>query len=153
MVAQAVQQYANESMEEALKSTQDNSIFSGDGRYPIRRNASHCSFDIINTDTYKVVALGIVDKISFYHPEEDFELTSNMLETEAMKRALNQITPYKEKVSSFVIDGDNKNKKLLEDDQYTIFRDPNHLIESFNKYLDKELSENKKNDWWNKWLL
>lgn len=69
-----------------------------------------------------------------------------MLETEAMKRALNQISPYKEKVSSFVIDGDNKNKKLLEDDQYTIFRDPNHLIESFNKYLDKELSENKKND-------
>lgn len=138
MVAQAVQQYANESMEEALKSTQDNSIFSGDGRYPIRRNASHCSFDIINTDTYKVVALGIVDKKSFYHLEEDFELTSNMLETEAMKRALNQISPYKEKVSSFVIDGDNKNKKLLEGEQYTIFRDQNHLIKSFNKYLDKE---------------
>lgn len=46
LVAQAVQQYANEFMEEALKSTQDTSIFSGDGCYPIRRNYSHCSFDI-----------------------------------------------------------------------------------------------------------
>ena len=144
IVANAVEEYSNVSMTNALNSSVENSIFSGDGRYPIRRNASHCSFDIINTDTNKVVALGIVDKKSFHHPEEDFQLTSNMMETEAMKRALNQITPSKNKIGAFVIDGDNKNRNLLEQEEINIIRDPNHLILSFNKYLDKELKEYKK---------
>ena len=90
-------------MENALNPTQDNSIFSVccfGGRYPIGPKDSHCTVDIINTETNKVVVLGNVDK--------------------------------------------NKTKSLLEDEMYKIISDPNHLIESFNKYLDKELMKNKK---------
>lgn len=67
-----------------MNSSAETSIFSGSGCYPIKRNASHCSFDIINTEINKVVALGIADKKSFYHPEENFQLTSNRMETESM---------------------------------------------------------------------
>lgn len=101
LVAQDVQQYADESMKEALESAQNNSIFSGDGRYPIRRN--------------RVVALGIVDKKLFHHQEVYYELTSHIFETEAMCRDLKQISSYKDKVDSFVNDSDNKNLQLLED--------------------------------------
>lgn len=57
LISHAVQKYPSESMENALNSTQDDSFFFGYRRYPIRGNTSHCSFDIINTETNKVVAL------------------------------------------------------------------------------------------------
>lgn len=144
MVAKAVEQYSNESMKKALDATEDGAILSGDGRYPIRRNSSHCTFDIINTQSNKVIALRVADKKSINHSNETFTSTSNMLETEAMNRALQKIRPIKEKVSRFIIDGDNKNRRLLEDKNYQVIRDPNHLVLSFNKYLDKELMKYKK---------
>lgn len=87
-VAKSVENYSNESMQKELDATEDGAILSGDGRYPIRRNSLHCTFDIINTQSNKVIALGVVDKQSTHHPDETFTSTSNMLETEAMNRAL-----------------------------------------------------------------
>ena len=56
----------------------------------------------------KIVALGVVDKKSSYHPEESFESSSNMMETEALERALNQFEPNTLKnVTCVVFDGNN----------------------------------------------
>ena len=60
----AVSQYANESMLKYLKLLQFVMIACGDGRYPIRRNSSHWSFDIIDINMNKIISIGIVDKPS-----------------------------------------------------------------------------------------
>lgn len=145
IILQAVIKYADDSMSNARKNLSINAIVCGDGRYPIRRNSSHCSFDIIDIETNKIIAIGIVDKNSVYHPNETFMDTSNMLESEAMKRAIAQLGESKQKIKAFVIDGDNKNRTLLETKDFhpKILRDPNHLYLSFERYLNKELSENK----------
>ena len=70
--------------------------------------------------------------------------TSNMLETETINSALKKINPIKNKVNGFVIDGDNKNRRLLEQKNGVMIRDPNHLVLSFNNYLDKELMKYEK---------
>ena len=49
----------------------------------------------------------MVDKNLSYHPDETFKDTSNLLETEAMRRAIAQLDDIKEKIVGFVIDGDN----------------------------------------------
>lgn len=67
-----------------------------------------------------------------------------MLENAAMNRALDQVSSVKDKVSGFIIDGDNKNKAQLEKEEYFIIRDPNHLILSFNRYFDEQIKMNKK---------
>lgn len=115
--------------------------FCGDGRYPIRRNSHHCSYDVIDSTTNKVVSFGLVDKCSNFHPDESFHLTSNMLESEAKRRSFNDLQDVKAKVKGFTVDGDNKNKKILEDEGLAELqtRDPNHLSICFNKYLVAEL--------------
>lgn len=52
----------------------------------------------------------------------------------------------KEKVTGFVLDGDNKNPHILQQDDFSppLSKNPNHLALSFNRYLNKKLSENKK---------
>lgn len=144
-ILRAVCEFADESMDKARKNMSKNAIVCGDGRYPIRRNSSHCSFDIIDIENNKIIALGIVDKASIYHPDETFNDTSNLLESEAMRRAIDQLGDYKLKIEAFVIDGDNKNRSLLETKDFhpKILRDPNHLYLSFERYLNKELTENK----------
>ncbi|KAK8844313.1 hypothetical protein M9Y10_024526 [Tritrichomonas musculus] len=68
-----------------------------------------------------------------------------MLESEAHKRAVNQIE-IKNKVCGFVLDGDNKKHKILQQNEFMpqVFKDPNHLSLCFNRYLDSKLSEKKK---------
>ena len=111
VVADCVKSYAQESMANAQKEAGEKLILSGDGRYPIRRNSSHCTFDIINVNSNKLLALGSVDKQSAMHPEETFNQSSNMLESEAFRRAIYQIN-CKEDVAGIVLDGDNKNPKI-----------------------------------------
>lgn len=115
--------------------------FCGDGGYPIRRNSHHCSYDVIDSTTNKVVSFGLVEKCSNFHPDESFHLTSNMLESEAKRRSFNDLQDVKAKVKGFTVDGDNKNKKILEDEGLAELqtRDPNHLSICFNKYLVAEL--------------
>lgn len=145
VVSDCVKSYAQESMANAQKDAGENLILSGDGRYPIRRNSSHCTFDIFDVNSNKLLALGSVDKQSARHPEETFNQSSNMLESEALRRAIDQII-YKEDVAGIVLDGDNKNPKILEEKGFPVrvYKDPNHLSLCFNKYLDKKLSENKR---------
>lgn len=92
------------------------------------------------------MALGVVDKKSKYHPNETFDKTSNLLESEAMKRAIEQLKDYKEHIYGFSLDGDNKNKKILESADFSpkIFKDPNHLTICFERYLNSELPKYKK---------
>lgn len=125
-----VSDYAEESMKLARANVLGNTIVCGDGRYPLRSNSWHCSFDVIDIKTKKVLAIGIVDKPSSFHPGETFERASNLLETEAMKRAIQQLSDIKNKRIGFVIDGDNKNRSLLEQQEFKLqmYRYPNHLI-------------------------
>lgn len=127
-VLKAVSQYANESMQKYLHLLQYGAIVCGDGRYPIRRNSSHCSFDIIDIKTGKIISLGIVDKLSKYHEDETLEGCSNLLESEAMKRAIEYLGNHKSKITGVVIDGDNKNSKLLQTEDFhpAIYR--NHQL-------------------------
>lgn len=99
----------------------------------------------MDTKNNKIVGFGCADKQGYYHPEETFAKSSNLLESEAFRRLLDQLD-CKEKVTGFVIDGDNKNPGILQQDDFNppIFRDPNHLSLSFNRYLDQQLSENKR---------
>lgn len=145
VVSQKVNEYAEESMAQARNQTTEGSLVSGDGRYPIRRNASHCSFDIIDCHRNKILSLGTVDKQSIFHPDEKFKLASNMMESEAMKRAINQLGETKNNIDKFALDGDNKNKKILQSDDFhpTVCKDPNHLSINFGKYLDEELKKYK----------
>lgn len=144
-VANEVERYAKESIEKAQSELPDNALLSGDGRYSIRRNSPHCTYDIIDSSSNKIVAFGVADKKSFFHPNETFSKSSNLLESEAMRRALSQIN-CKHKVSGFILDGDNKNPKLLQENNFNsfIFRDPNHLCLCFNRFLDAQLYEKKK---------
>ena len=91
----------------------------------------------MDTKNNKIVGFGCADKQGYYHPEETFAKSSNLLESEAFRRLLDQLD-CKEKVTGFVIDGDNKNPGILQQDDFNppIFRDPNHLSLSFNRYLD-----------------
>ena len=91
-----------------------------------------------------MIGLGVAEKQSIHHPDETFMSTSNMLETETINSALKKINPIKNKVNGFVIDGDNKNRRLLEQKNGVMIRDPNHLVLSFNNYLDKELMKYEK---------
>ena len=146
----AIKSYALESMGNARQQSSQQSkngiIVSGDGRYPIKKNSPHCTFDVIDCYSNKILGLGVVDKLSYYHPNETFNQTSNMLESEAMRRAIAQLQEIKENIVGFSIDGDNKNKKILESDDFhpTLYRDPNHLVICFERYLDAELKKYKK---------
>lgn len=144
-ILQAVIKYMDVSMSNARKNPSINAIVCGDGRYPIRPNASHCSFDIIDIETNEIIAIGIVDKNSVYHPDETFMDTSNLLESEALQRAIDQFRECKQKIKAFIIYGDNKNRTLLETEDFhpKIMVNTNHLYLSFERYLNKELSENK----------
>lgn len=57
------------------------------------------------------MALGVVEKKPKYHPNETFDKTSNLLESEAMKGAIEQLKDYKNHINGFSLYGDNKNKK------------------------------------------
>lgn len=113
--------YAEDSMKKARSNISPGIIVYGDGRYPLRRNSWHCSFDIIDISTNKILALGIVDKKSKFHPDETFDGTSNLLESEAMARAIKQLNDIKNRISGFVIDGDNKNRNILENEHFNIY--------------------------------
>ena len=141
-IGSIIKELAEESMRKCRESLTRDSIVCADGRYPIRRNSSHCTVDIIDNKTGKVLALGTVDKTSTFHPNETFNDTSNMMETEALRRALSQFETF-ENLTSIVIDGDNKNKKVIEDTgkDIKILRDPNHAKLSFEKYLSKETNK------------
>lgn len=145
-----VQEYGKESMQAARTQSMlqsNNEIYvSGDGRYPVKKYSSYCSYDIIDCKTNKILALGSVDKQSYYHPQESFNQTSNLLESEAMRRAIEQLRECKNQIIGFTIDGDNKNKKILQNADFLpkILRDPNHLAVCFKKYLSKELAKYQK---------
>lgn len=145
-----VSEYVNESMAKArslcVSNTDGQMIVSGDGRYPIKKNSAHCSFDVFDYKHNKVQALGVADKQSVYHPNGTFNKTSNMLESEAMKRAIEQLKDIKVHIYGFSLDGDNKNKKVLESDDFNpvIFRDPNHFTIFFERYLNTELPKYKR---------
>ena len=64
-----------------------------------------------------------------------------MMETEALKRALSSFENF-ENLTSLVIDGDNKNSKVLQSKEYNlnVLRDLNHTKMSSEKYLTKELN-------------
>ncbi len=111
-------------------------MISADGRYPNRRNASHCSVDFIDNKTKKIVALGMADKKSMYH-RDGVTLSSNMLESMCFERAVSQSMDL-DKVSLFAIDGDNKNKKFFArpDIQKETCTDIGHLnIDFHNIYI------------------
>lgn len=62
IVGEDVEDYTFESMEKTQAESQDDVLLRGDGRYPIRRNSPHCTFDIMNVVYNKIVALGAADK-------------------------------------------------------------------------------------------
>ena len=109
-VGKVIEEYAKESMANARAALLPDSVVSADGRYPTRRNSSHCSLDVIDNSSGRVLSLGIVDKRSKLHPSEEFTDTSNMMETEALKRALESFESF-EKLTSIVIDGNNKEQE------------------------------------------
>lgn len=63
---------------------------------PRKKNSSHCSFDVFDCKNNKVLALGVVDKQFVYHPNETFNKTSNLLESKAIKRAIEQLKDFKD---------------------------------------------------------
>ena len=140
-VAKVIEEYAKESMARARSLLHPESVVCADGRYPTRRNSSHCTLDIIDLESGKVLALGIVDKQSTYHPNEEFTGSSNMMETAALKRALQSFESF-ENLTSIVIDGDNKNSKVLQNEaaELQILRDPNHGEKAFERYITKEIN-------------
>lgn len=144
-IGMVVKDLAEKSMEKARENVTTDSIIGADGRYPNRRNASHCSVDFIDQGTKKIVALGIVDKKSSYHPDEDFELSSNLLESKATERGVEHLVK-SVKPNAFVLDGDNKNRKMFRQSGFNpeLKSDPNHLKKSFEKYLEKQLGKHKK---------
>ena len=146
-IGEVIKSLARESMMKHRNLLQPGSVVCADGRYPTRRNSSHCTVDIIDIETGKVVALGIVDKASNFHPDESFNDTSNMMETEALRRALAQFQTFVN-LTSIVIDGDNKNKGVIEEysKSIKILRDPNHTKISFEKYFTKETNKWKNMD-------
>ena len=81
---------------------QGNSI-SCDGAYAHRRNSSQCYAAFIDFSTGKIVAGSIVTKA---RKGGDFYGSSNMLETEAIRRNLSQIDL--SKVDEYCHDRDNK---------------------------------------------
>ena len=89
-IGAVVKQYAHESMQNARNQMEDGAMISADGRYPNRRNASHCSVDFIDNKTKKIVALGMADKKSVYH-RDGVTLSSNMLESMCFERAVSQM--------------------------------------------------------------
>ena len=105
-------------MQHARMQMSDGAQISGDGRYPNRRNSSHCSVDFIDNSTKKVVAIGLADKKSSYHEEDGVEMSSNMLESVCFEKAVSQMDNLA-KVSLFAIDGDNKNKKFFFTSRYS----------------------------------
>lgn len=123
-----------------------NTNVSDDGRYSIRQNASHCTIDAIDTKSNKILALAVVDKKYYFHPKESFDKTSNLMESEAMRRLLKQLGYYKNKICGFALDGDNKKLKILNQENFhpIVCKDPNHLLLAFKKYLDTQLSEFKR---------
>lgn len=140
-VAKVIEEYAKESMATARLTLRADSVVCADGRYPTRRNSSHCTLDIIDLKTGKVLALGIVDKQSSYHPDEKFTGSSNMMETAALQRAFQSFESF-QNLTSIVIDGDNKNSKVIRDaaPDLQVLRDPNHMKQTFDKYITKEIN-------------
>lgn len=105
IVADEVKKYAEESIEKAQNEAQDHALLSDDGSSSIRRNSPHCTYDGIESGNHKIVAFSVANKQGFCHPEEIFDKSSNILESEAMRRALNQIK-FKDKVLSSFKHGD-----------------------------------------------
>ena len=60
-----------------------------------------------------------------------------------MAREITKLNDIKNKIGGFVIDGDNKNRSILENEHFNIYRDPNHLVLYFGRYLTTELSKHK----------
>lgn len=66
IAGEAVKDYTLESMGNAWVKSLDDVLLSGDGGYPIRRNSPHCSFDVMNVASNKIVELGSVYKKDFF---------------------------------------------------------------------------------------
>ena len=83
-----IKELCQESLKKEAENMEPNTIITLDGAYAHRRNSSMCHAAFINHQTNKVVAGSVVTKA---RKGGDFHGSSNMLETECIKRNLQQI--------------------------------------------------------------
>ena len=133
-VNDSIIELSKNSMAEEASKMEYGTAISCDGAYAHRRNASQCHGAFINCQTQKIVAGCVVTK---KRKNGDFEGSSNMMESEVVRRNLSQIDS--KKVSMYVHDQDNKTKNLMiqsaKDADEKI--DPNHGKKSFLNFWNK----------------
>ena len=136
-VGNSIIELAKESMREEANKMTSNSSISCDGAYAHRRNSSQCHGVFVDCKTKKIVAGSVVTKA---RKDGDFLGASNMMETEVVKRNLEQID--RTKIKQFVHDQDNKIGNLVEKSVQGVDEkiDPNHgkkiLLRFWNKLVD-----------------
>ena len=125
---------AKESMSEEANKMEHGTSISLDGAYAHRRNSSQCHGAFIDCKSHKIVAGSVVTKT---RKNGDFEGSSNMMETEVIRRNLAQID--KQKVSRYVHDQDNLTGDLMSKSIQNIDEkiDPNHGKKCFLKFWNK----------------
>ena len=103
-----VKELCNESLKKEADKMTPNTVITLDGAYAHRRNSSMCHAAFMNHTTNKIVAGSVVTKA---RKGGDFYGSSNMLETECIRRNLQQIDI--NKVEKFCHDRDNKTGDLM----------------------------------------
>ena len=133
-VNSSIIELSKESIAEESNKMESGASISLDGACAHRRNSSQCHGAFINCKTKKIVAGSVVTKV---RKNGDFLGSSNMMETEVIRRNLNQID--KSKVSKFVHDMDNKTGDLMKKSVNEIEEriDPNHGKKRFLVFWNK----------------
>lgn len=127
---------------EALK-IENGASLSEDGTWNHMKNGSAATVTVINQDTNKVVAYYVVQK-SVGSFVGNFRGPSNMMESEGVRKVLEQLNPYiRDKLINFIHDNDNKTSKIIVDSTFQIndLLDPGHSVQAIERaaktYFDK----------------
>lgn len=107
-VNSTIKQLCEQSLKKEAENMKPNSTISLDGAYAHRRNSSMCHAAFINHENNKIVAGSVVTKT---RKGGNFSGSSNMLESECIKRNIKQIEI--NKVNKFCHDRDNKSRDLM----------------------------------------
>ena len=116
---------------------------SEDGTWNHMKNGSAATVTVIDVDRQKVVAYHVVQK-SVGSFVGNFEGPSNMMESEGVRRVLDQLDEFiRDKIINFIHDNDNKTSRIIADTTFMIndLFDPGHSVQSIERsaktYFDK----------------
>jgi hypothetical protein len=156
-VCQAILELATEFCREWRENLMCGSVIAMDGSWSQRRNASHCVVDFIDVASGKILVFEILDKPIGFSDGNYFH-SSDEMEVEGVRRIADrwrQDENLNTRIVAYVHDRDGKTRKLLgklwPGKQELL--DPNHVIKSFDRKLNKDRTLNGIKERLRRWFI